>query len=138
MVFYKIEFALGVGLTTFGIIDLVLVTIAGQILSLSTIIPLIFLLGGTYLFYLTFKEVKLEKIKVNDLSANELKQIKSALSQKGKILNEDADSFYKAKMKRAEIKSITCPVCKSNLNVKLEENIFICQHCDTKFIINWI
>ena len=58
MVFYKIEFVLGAGLTTFGIIHLIILLIAGQFFSLFLIIPLIFIAGGAYLLYLTFKEVE--------------------------------------------------------------------------------
>ena len=61
MVFYKIEFISGTVLTVFGIISLVLVILASQLLSLFIIIPLIFLIGGIYLITLAFKQVELEE-----------------------------------------------------------------------------
>ena len=65
MVFYKIEFISGIVITIFGIISLVLVGIAGQIISLFTFIPLIFLIGGIYLLTLAFKQVELEELNEN-------------------------------------------------------------------------
>jgi len=137
MTFYKLELILGAIISTFGIIHLVILFIASQWLSLYIFIPLIFILGGIYLFYLSFKEVKPEKINVKDLSKNDLNSLKTELTKIGKKIDEKEDNLYKLEMKKAEIKVIICPVCKSNMNIKSEHNIFICQHCDTKFIVNW-
>ncbi len=61
MVFYKIEFISGIVLTIFGIINIVLIILASQLLSFFTIIPCIFIIGGIYLISLAFKEVELSE-----------------------------------------------------------------------------
>lgn len=137
MVLYKTEFIFGIGLLTFGVIHLVILLIAGQFFSLFLFIPLILILGGLYLFYLSFKEVEPQKIEEKDLSKNDLDSLKNELSKIGKKSDEKIDNIYKIERNRAEIKPIICPICKSNVNIKTEQNIFICQHCDTKFILNW-
>ena len=60
MIFYKIEFIIGIIALSFGITILILFLSSGVLYTIGGIIPLFFILIGTYLIYLAFSEVEIE------------------------------------------------------------------------------
>lgn len=64
MVFYKLEFILGMIILAFGITFLIMFLQSEVIFTIGTLIPFIFIITGIYLIYEAFTLVEIEELKV--------------------------------------------------------------------------
>lgn len=79
-----------------------------------------------------------KKIPFNDLTISQYKTLEKIVTQLGKKIDDLSKIVYRLNMKKIDLKPIICPQCNSNINTKIEQDTYICEYCDTIFILNWV